>query len=89
MDGNGKMYYPSNQVAEGVWAKNHNKALVTIKNDESAAGIIREIKARHLAGHSGDHSGIVRRDNSYGYVDHKSSVSDSYISSQPPVAPYK
>lgn len=35
MHGRGRMYYKSNQVAEGEWSNNHNTTLTTVKNDPS------------------------------------------------------
>lgn len=37
MEGSGKIYYPSGQIAEGVWAEGHNISLNKVDNDRSEA----------------------------------------------------
>lgn len=45
--GKGKIYYPTNQVAEGIWENNHNKSLIMLKNTSQVSSIIEEIKNNH------------------------------------------
>lgn len=46
MHGFGKIYYPTNQVAEGVWERNHNIELKNLANDPSTPTVIQKLKSK-------------------------------------------
>lgn len=41
MHGFGKIYYPTNQVAEGVWERNHNIELKNLANDPKTPTVVQ------------------------------------------------